>query len=126
MQELNHIESLYQNPEITSPHNQDIYACSQCDCFIMAGSSLTVSPANFMPSIAKKNGAQVIFVNLENTCMDDCADLFLKGRTGVILSEILEKLKANSLKLLDCLFDTADSITILNLLYFLSRTSTFV
>ena len=72
-------------------------ACSQCDCFIMAGSSLTVSPANFMPSIAKKNGAKVIFVNLENTCMDDCADIFLKGRTGVILSEILNKIKNSTL-----------------------------
>ena len=68
--------------------------CSQCDCFIMAGSSLTVSPANFMPSIARKNGAKVIFINLEETAMNDCADIFIKGRTGLILSKIIEKLKS--------------------------------
>jgi len=68
-------------------------ACRSCDCFIMAGSSLVVSPANFMPSIAKESGAKIIFINLEHTMMDDLADIFLKGRTGEIFTELLKEIK---------------------------------
>jgi len=68
-------------------------AASNADCFMVIGSSLTVSPANFMPGIAKKNGAKVIFVNKDETMMDDLADVFLKGMAGEILTEIIERLK---------------------------------
>ena len=67
-------------------------AASNADCFIVVGSSLTVSPANLMPGIAKKNGAKVIFVNKDETMMDYIADVFLKGMAGTILSEIIKRL----------------------------------
>jgi NAD-dependent deacetylase len=69
-----------------------IKATSECDCFLMIGSSLLVSPANFLPSIAKQNGAKLIFINKDNTSMDYLADIFLKGRGGAILSEIMSLL----------------------------------
>jgi len=49
-----------------------------------------VSPANFMPSIAKQYGAQLIFINRENTIMDNLADVFLKGIAGEIFTELLK------------------------------------
>ncbi|MHA1291574.1 MAG: NAD-dependent protein deacylase [Promethearchaeota archaeon] len=67
--------------------------CRKSDCFLMVGSSLVVSPANFMPSIAKKEGAFIIFINKDETMMDDLADIFLKGSAGEILSEIIKKVK---------------------------------
>ncbi len=68
-------------------------ACHKADCFLMVGSSLTVSPANVMPSIAKKSGAKVIFINRDNTMMDDIADVFLKGSAGEIFTELLKLMK---------------------------------
>ena len=69
-------------------------ACRECDCFIMVGSSLVISPANFMPSIAKQYGASLIFINREGTVMDNLADVFLKGSAGEIFTELLEIIKA--------------------------------
>ncbi|MFX1383780.1 MAG: NAD-dependent deacetylase [Promethearchaeota archaeon] len=68
-------------------------ASSNCDCFILIGSSLTVAPANFMPGIAKKGGAKVIFINKDNTEMDYLADIFLKDYAAPILQKIIKKLK---------------------------------
>ena len=68
-------------------------ACRDCDCFLMVGSSLVISPANFMPSIAKNYGAYVIFVNRENTMMDNLADVFLKGSAGEIFTELMKSIK---------------------------------
>jgi len=64
--------------------------CTKADCLIVVGSSLLISPANFMPSIAKQYGAQLIFINRENTIMDDLADVFLKGSAGEIFTELLK------------------------------------
>ncbi|MBD3255514.1 MAG: NAD-dependent protein deacylase [Candidatus Lokiarchaeota archaeon] len=67
-------------------------ACRDCDCLIMVGSSLVVSPANFMPSFAKNNGAQAIFINKDSTAMDHIADVFLKGKAGEIFNKLIEKI----------------------------------
>jgi NAD-dependent deacetylase len=70
-----------------------ISECYMADCLLMVGSSLTVSPANLVPNIAKQNGAKVIFVNRDNTMMDELADIFLKGSAGEILSELVANLE---------------------------------
>ena len=64
-------------------------ASQNCDCFLMVGSSLLVSPANFLPQIAKQSGAKLIFINRDPTPLDGIADIFLKGSGGKILSEII-------------------------------------
>ncbi|MFW9949117.1 MAG: NAD-dependent deacetylase, partial [Candidatus Thorarchaeota archaeon] len=69
-----------------------IRVSSKCDCFIMIGSSLLVSPANLMPQIAKQAGAKIIFINREHTAMDDLADVFIQGSGGEILIEIMKQL----------------------------------
>jgi NAD-dependent deacetylase len=69
-----------------------IRASSNCDCFIMIGSSLLVSPANLMPQIAKQCGAKIIFINRDNTAMDELADIFIKGSGGEILDQIMRRL----------------------------------
>lgn len=70
-----------------------IKACRDCDCFIMVGSSLAVSPANFMPSYARNGGAKIIFINRDPTMMDGIEDIFLMGSASEIFTKILEKLK---------------------------------
>lgn len=67
-------------------------ACRECDCFLMVGSSLVVSPANFMPSIAKQYGASIIFINRESTFMDNLADIFLQGSASEIFTALMKKI----------------------------------
>ena len=68
-------------------------ACRDCDCFLMVGSSLVVSPANFMPSIAKQYGARILFINKESTVMDNLADIFLRGSASEIFTALMKKIK---------------------------------
>jgi NAD-dependent deacetylase len=69
-----------------------INSLMKADCLIVVGSSLMVSPANFLPSLAKKNDAKVIFINKERTMMDNIADVFLKGSAGQIFEKIMQRL----------------------------------
>ena len=83
---------LFGEPLRQSVIERAMNACRSCDCFLMIGSSLLVTPANFLPSIAKESGAKVIFVNRERTAMDDIADIFLIGSGGEILPELIHRL----------------------------------
>ena len=67
-------------------------ACRDCDCFLMVGSSLVISPANFMPSIAKQYGAKLLFINRESTVMDNLADIFLRGSASEIFTALMKKI----------------------------------
>ncbi|AXI10860.1 NAD-dependent protein deacylase [Oceanobacillus zhaokaii] len=61
----------------------------KADLFIVLGSSLTVTPANQFPLIAKENGAKLVIVNQERTEMDRYADLVINERKiGSILKEL--------------------------------------
>ncbi len=63
----------------------------RCDCLLMIGSSLVVTPANQVPGRAKDHGAAVIIINLEPTFMDDVADVVLLGKAGVILPKLVSQ-----------------------------------
>lgn len=52
-------------------------AASKADLFIVFGSSLTVSPANMFPLVAKENGAKLVIINREPTDYDRFADLVI-------------------------------------------------
>jgi NAD-dependent deacetylase len=67
-----------------------------CDLFLVAGSSLVVYPAAQMPLIAKESGARLIIINLTTTPHDPYADIVIHGKTGPALSQIVERVKANS------------------------------
>ncbi|HLR64404.1 MAG TPA: NAD-dependent deacylase [Pseudogracilibacillus sp.] len=66
----------------------------QADLFIVLGSSLTVSPANMFPSIAKENGAKLIIVNKDPTPYDHLADLLIQDDTiKHVLTSVNDQLK---------------------------------
>lgn len=56
--------------------------------FIVIGSSLEVSPANFFPLEAKEVGARLVLINLEPTEMDERADLLIRDKAGHVLEKI--------------------------------------
>jgi NAD-dependent deacetylase len=66
----------------------------QADLFIVLGSSLQVSPANFFPQLAKRNGAKLVIINMEPTPLDSMADLVIHERKiGDVLKEANEKIE---------------------------------
>lgn len=61
----------------------------KADLFIVLGSSLTVTPANQFPLIAKESGAKLVIVNLEPTHFDQHADLVINDKKiGALLTEV--------------------------------------
>jgi len=65
-----------------------------CDLFIVLGSSLQVSPANWFPMEAKNTGAQLVIVNLQETPFDDIADVVISGNIDEILEQVESKLSS--------------------------------
>ncbi len=57
-----------------------------CDLFLVLGSSLVVRPAADFPLIAKRNGAQLVIVNREETPLDEIADLVIHDEIGPTLA----------------------------------------
>jgi NAD-dependent deacetylase len=65
----------------------------QADLFIVLGSSLVVSPANWFPQQAKAAGARLVIVNKEPTPLDDMADLVIDDEPiGTVLKKVEEEL----------------------------------
>lgn len=54
---------------------------SKSELFIVLGSSLTVTPANMFPLIAKEHGAKLVIVNREETPMDHYADFIVRDKS---------------------------------------------
>lgn len=63
----------------------------KADLFIVLGSSLTVTPANQFPLIAKENGAKLVIVNYDPTEFDMFADQVIhKKKIGELLKGLDE------------------------------------
>jgi NAD-dependent deacetylase len=61
----------------------------KADLFIVLGSSLTVTPANQFPLIAKENGAKLVIVNRDKTDFDPYADEVINHKNiGEVLKEL--------------------------------------
>ena len=68
---------------------QAVQESEKADLFIVLGSSLTVTPANQFPLIAKENGAKLLIVNMEPTHFDEFADIVINDqKIGEVLAEI--------------------------------------
>lgn len=68
-------------------------ASSQCEVFIVAGSSLVVYPAAQMPIVARQRGAKLVIITLSDTPHDSYADIVINEKTGPTLSRIAELVK---------------------------------
>lgn len=66
---------------------------SKCDIFISAGTSAIVYPAADLPLIAKRAGAYVIEINVEETAISPYVDITILGKTGIILPRLVQLLK---------------------------------
>jgi NAD-dependent deacetylase len=57
------------------------------DLFVAIGSSLVVYPAAGFPELAKRNGSTLVIINLQQTGLDEIADLVLNRPIGDTLGE---------------------------------------
>ena len=72
----------------------DSYRHSQnCDLFIVAGSSLVVTPAADMPRVAVQSGARLVIINQGETPLDRAAHLRFGERTGEVLPPAVDRLR---------------------------------
>ena len=63
-----------------------------CDLFIVAGSSLVVTPAADMPKVALQSGARLVIINKGETPFDRFAHLRFGEGTGEVLPPAVHKL----------------------------------
>jgi NAD-dependent deacetylase len=66
---------------------------SNCDMFIVVGSTLVVYPAAYMPVYAVQAGAKLVIVNLSSTPMDEEATVLINAKAGEALSRIVDKVR---------------------------------
>jgi NAD-dependent deacetylase len=64
-----------------------------CDLMIIIGSSLEVAPASDIPILARRTGAKLIIVNLEQTPVDSMAEVVINERAAHILPEIIRQIE---------------------------------
>lgn len=65
----------------------------RCDLFVVAGSSLVVTPAADMPEVALEAGARLVIINECETPFDGLAHLRFWERTGKVLPPAVARLK---------------------------------
>lgn len=70
---------------------KSIYSAQNCDLMLVVGTSGYVQPAASFPFHAKQNNAKVIDVNIEPTPISEIADVFLQGKAGEILPELIKE-----------------------------------
>jgi NAD-dependent deacetylase len=67
-----------------------IEASRKCDVFLSIGTSGLVQPAANLPILAKKNGAVIVEINVEETPLTPSVDYFFRGKSGETLPELVK------------------------------------
>jgi NAD-dependent deacetylase len=68
-------------------------ATLHCDAMLVVGTSGVVQPAASLPYLAARTGGLVIDVNPERDEISDLAEVFLQGKGGEVLPELLQAIK---------------------------------
>lgn len=66
----------------------------RCDCMIVAGTSATVHPAAQFPLDVRQRGGHLIEVNLYESELTPLCSVSLRGPSGVVLPELVERIVA--------------------------------
>jgi NAD-dependent SIR2 family protein deacetylase len=73
---------------------EDSYSHSRrCDLFVVAGSSLVVTPAADMPRVALESGARLVIINRGETPFDRVVHLRFEEATGDVLPQAVAQLR---------------------------------
>jgi len=69
-------------------------ASTTCEVFLSVGTSTVVYPAAALPFEARRSGALVVEVNPDPTPLTDQAHYVLNGAAGIVLPELLARVRA--------------------------------
>ena len=72
---------------------KSVVLSSQCDFFLIVGSTLVVQPAAQMPIYAKNNGAFLAIINLSDTPCDDMCDVIIRAKAAEVLQQIVSEVE---------------------------------
>ena len=78
------------------PHKETQRAArlsSQCDLFLVVGSTLLVQPAALMPGYARDSGAFLAIINLSSTPYDGLCQVLIREKAGPVLSDIADQVQ---------------------------------
>ncbi|MFC2075516.1 NAD-dependent deacylase [candidate division KSB1 bacterium] len=64
-----------------------------CDVMLVVGTSAIVQPAASFALVARSEGAKIIEVNPEETPLTSSIDIYLQGRSGELLPELMTELR---------------------------------
>lgn len=67
------------------------YHSTNCDLFIVIGSTLVVTPAAYMPSYALKRGAKLAIINLSPTPLDHQASVLIRAKAGEAMTKVVQR-----------------------------------
>lgn len=73
--------------------NRAVAASESADVFLSVGTSGVVYPAASLPAVARRAGAFLVDINPEPSMLSSTADLFLMGRAGDILPDLVRRLE---------------------------------
>jgi NAD-dependent deacetylase len=68
---------------------------SNCDLLIVLGSSLLVYPVAFYPRKVLSCGAKLVIINIQETDMDDHAEIVIHEKIGDVMPKIVEIVAEN-------------------------------
>jgi NAD-dependent deacetylase len=68
--------------------NQAKWQSKTCDVMLVAGTSLEVTPVSELPVLAKREGARLIIVNLDETRLDYLADVVIHADVVDVLPQL--------------------------------------
>lgn len=85
---------LFEEPLPEAAYREAEEECAGAEVLLVAGSSLQVTPAAWLPEVAKAHGAGVVIANDEPTAMDHLGDVILRGRVGKILPDLVVAVSA--------------------------------
>jgi len=74
--------------------NEATFRSSNCNLFIVVGSTLIVYPAAYMPVYAVEAGAKLVIINLSPTPLDKQAAILIRGKAGEAMMKIVERVRA--------------------------------
>jgi NAD-dependent deacetylase len=78
-------------PDVLSVCQEETY---KCDCMLSVGTSAFVYPAAGFPSIVKSRGGSLVEVDLYETGLTYMCDISLRGKSGEILPQLVNSVKA--------------------------------
>ncbi|MBM9575663.1 NAD-dependent deacylase [Leptospira sp. 201903070] len=79
-------------PYDQSKLNESVLRMQNTDLLLIIGSSGAVSMPLYLAEIAKENGALLVEINPERSSFSSSVDLFLQGKSGEILPELVQEI----------------------------------